>query len=98
MSPKLLVPFVEKYLSWPTALLLQGVVKRIGNGESTRFWTDYWLGSPIINEVDQSSGAVDLNERVADYISAPGVWNADLLFSSVPSKDRLPFAQNKQPS
>ena len=58
-------------------LLAKGMVKRIGNGNSTRVWTENWLQNPIPRApMYRQDSVVDLTLCVADLlIPNTGLWD-----------------------
>ena len=68
-------------------LLECGLIKTIGNGQSTGVWTDKWLVDrfprrPINNEL-----LMDLELKVSSLITAQGKWNLELLNKLFPASD-----------
>ncbi|KAG7568115.1 Reverse transcriptase domain [Arabidopsis thaliana x Arabidopsis arenosa] len=55
-------------------LLEKGLIKNIGNGQSTNVWTDKW----IFDNVPRQS-LIDLDLRVSNLITPQGSWNQFLL-------------------
>lgn len=50
----------------------------MGNGHSTRFWSDVWVGKePLMNFSNSELLQSDLNMKVCDFISADGDWDWD---------------------
>ncbi|CAN1841739.1 Putative ribonuclease H protein At1g65750 [Linum perenne] len=68
---------------WPN--VVNGIQQSIGDGRSTRFWTDRWVDSGVLL-IDHALNiqGVDASTCVADLCSANGDWNADLIFSVLP--------------
>jgi ribonuclease HI len=58
-------------------VLTLGLIRRIGNGESTNVWTDRWLPNHFSGRPITTPGA-QVNS-VSDLLTPSGVWNADLI-------------------
>lgn len=48
--------------------LSQGLVKRIGDGESTRFWVYKWLDKPILDYLDAIPTFVNEQSLVSNFM------------------------------
>ncbi|CAN1316897.1 Putative ribonuclease H protein At1g65750 [Linum perenne] len=70
--------------------VVNGMQWSIGNGRTTRFWTDRWLDSAqvLIDHAHNIHG-VDASLLVADVCSVNGEWNTDFIFSVLPSNIAL---------
>ncbi|OMO59932.1 reverse transcriptase [Corchorus capsularis] len=64
--------------------LATGLVKRVGDGSSIRFWYDRWLDTPIIESFSSPPDYAQEETKVCDFILANGSWDSDSLFAQVP--------------
>ena len=67
-------------MCWGKNLLIQGLRRRIGNGQNTKVFTDPWLPRPASFRPITQSANDDL--KVAELIQHPGKWNVDLIQES----------------
>ncbi|CAN1191394.1 Putative ribonuclease H protein At1g65750 [Linum perenne] len=68
---------------WPN--VVNGIQQSIGDGRSTKFWTDRWVDSGVLL-IDHALNIQGVNASicVADFCSANGDWNSDLIFYVLP--------------
>ncbi|CAN1730820.1 Putative ribonuclease H protein At1g65750 [Linum perenne] len=68
---------------WPN--VVNGIHQSIGDGRSTKFWTDRWVDSGVLL-IDHALNLQGVNASicVADFCSTNGDWNSDLIFSVLP--------------
>ncbi|WCJ23870.1 Polynucleotidyl transferase ribonuclease H-like superfamily protein [Euphorbia peplus] len=53
-----------------------GAARVVGNGESTKFWTDIWVGTrPLLDQRISDVPEEKLGDRVLDYWRADGGWS-----------------------
>jgi hypothetical protein len=63
-------------------VLEDGLLWRVGNGESIKIWSDKWLSSSFSHKVHTPIRGLDGNARVSDIIdSGTGWWNISLIRS-----------------
>ncbi|KAK9939901.1 hypothetical protein M0R45_016581 [Rubus argutus] len=64
-------------------LLNQGLIWRIGNGQTVYFWTDIWITSAPLCEFVIPDVRININDKVCNFWTDTG-WNIDLLSSCLP--------------
>ncbi|KAG7586642.1 Reverse transcriptase zinc-binding domain [Arabidopsis thaliana x Arabidopsis arenosa] len=60
-------------------LLEKGLIKNIGNGQSTSVWTDKWIFDNAPRRPFNKQSLFDLDLRVSNLITTQGSWNQALL-------------------
>ncbi|KAG7591227.1 Reverse transcriptase domain [Arabidopsis thaliana x Arabidopsis arenosa] len=60
-------------------LLAKGLIKNIGNGQSTSVWTDKWIFDNTPRRPFNKQSLFDLDLRVSNLITSQGSWNQPLL-------------------
>lgn len=74
-------------ISWGKKLLIQGLRRRIGNGQSTSAFKDPWLPRPP-SFLPITKGSND-KMKVTEFILQPSKWNFELIQQSYP----IPYFQ-----
>lgn len=62
-------------------VLSQGLIRRIGNGESTDIWNDRWLPNHFGGRPLTPAGGQSVS-RVSELLSENGQWNEDAIMQS----------------
>lgn len=62
-------------------LLNQGLVWRIGNGQTVYFWTDIWITSAPLSEFVIPDVRINISDKGCNFWTDTG-WNIDLLSST----------------
>lgn len=63
---------------------MEGLCRRIGNGQTNKFWTDTWLEKTIADNITLPSALVDQDAMVFQFILG-GAWDSNSLFAQVPA-------------
>lgn len=59
---------------WTTTL--KGVKWAVANGQTTKFWTDIWIGdTPLLDVASKLVPAELLSKAVREYTNINGLWN-----------------------
>lgn len=66
-------------------LLRHGLVWRVGNGRSIKFWTDDWTGLGPLSSLTINPGIVDNNNLIQDFFSQSS-WDIDKLSLYLPDQ------------
>nr|KYP59049.1 hypothetical protein KK1_014475 [Cajanus cajan] len=68
--------------------VVHNIAWNIGNGKSTKFWSDHWLPSNVVlNEVAIQMVLMEIQSRkVIDFVDANGNWKLDEACSYIPSQ------------
>lgn len=81
----------------------KGLRWQVGDGENIKFWKDNWLYDKFLFDLgvyNHDSQSVDINTKVADFISSQGKWKWNTLKEILPPNiikdiECLPIPLNK---
>lgn len=74
-------------------LLQQGLIKSIGNVESTYIWGDKWIMDEIPRRPVNKQILIDINLKVSSLIDGTGNWRIDLLSEFFPPNEVVRIRQ-----
>lgn len=67
------------------SLLRQGIIWRIGNGESTHFWTDNWSSIGILSNLAIDPSMIDEDLLVQNFW-VENEWDSIMLYACLPAE------------
>ncbi|XVF38280.1 hypothetical protein REPUB_Repub20aG0087100 [Reevesia pubescens] len=64
--------------------LADGLIWRVADGSSIYFWTDNWLGTPIVDQLPPGFHITNISAKVNEFLDSNGSWDSSSIFSQVP--------------